>query len=273
MYCIITDNEKLVKCAKRFGEEVVEVEKSVTIQNKEKKEYYNITDCVVDNFLKAFLGIEMGSTGTQALKYILKHNLGCNKNLYEEVFPKLAKKFKTTQNKILYGITHQYSNCITNMPEKYKQFFYDYECYVHMRAVYVYDFIKACQEYIHENYESLSVIGDSSAKIDEFLEAFTSLNKKTLGYRCAKYILQNNIECNLDTKENVYKQLATSFDTVPSGVANGITNVFTSVMRNYKHAPKDFIGFYKKHTKDKLTSVGERSIEFIQIMQKYLEEN
>lgn len=273
MHCIITSNEKLIKCAKRLGEEVVEVEKWVIIGNKDKKKYYKVTNEVVDNFLKAFPDIVMETTGTRALKYILKHNLGCKKNLYDKIYPKLARKFKTTQEQVASAIMGVYSKCITNMPVKYKRFFDSYECSVHWEFKYSYDFVKACQEYIYENYERLCRNSASPEEIEKFLDTFKCISEKTLGYKCIKYILENQIECNLETREAVYRQLARKFETVPGGVANGITNVFTSIMRHYSYSPKEFINFYKKYTDDKLKSIGERSVEFVQIMQRYLEEN
>lgn len=273
MYCIVTNNLKLIKLAKRLGEEVVNVEKSVVIENKEKKKYLKITSEVVDKFLSAFQNIEMETVGTRALKYILKHNLGCRNKLYEKVYPKVAKKFKTTQRDIASAIMGVYSKCITNMPRKYEEFFDSYECSVHWTFKYSYDFVKACQEYINKNYEKLCKKIVTPEQVKAFLDSFICVSQKTLGYKCVKYILENNIECNLETKENVYKQLATKFHTVPSGVANGITNIYTSIMRNNRYSPKEFIDFYNELRAENLKSIGERSVEFVQIMQRYLEEN
>lgn len=273
MYCIITSNEKIVKYAKRFGEEVVKVEGSVVIKNKKEKKFFKVTQDVVDNFLSAFPNIVMETVGTKALKYILIHRLGCNKNLYKNIYPRLARKYKSTQEEIARAIMGVYSKCITNMPNKYKRFFDDYECSVHWEFKYSYDFVKACQEYINKNYESLCKRNVSPEEVQNFLNEFKCISKKTLGYRCVKCILENQMECSLETKEQVYNLLAKQLEKKPSAIARGITNIFTSIMRNYKYAPEKFIEFYYKLRESKSMPVGERGVELVQIMQRYLEEN
>lgn len=272
MHCIITYNEELIKRAKRLGDEVIKVESSIVIKNKEVKKHYNITSDIIDNFLSAFPNIVMETVGTRALKYILNHNLGCKKDLYNKVYPKLARKFKSSQEGIARAIMGVYCKCITNMPAKYEYFFAKYECSVHWTFEYSYDFVKACQEYINENYDSLCKKQVSSKDVKEFLDAFICISQKTLGYKCLKHILENQIECNLETREKVYKVLANKFDTIPSGVANSITNIYTSVMRS-RYTPEKFREFYNKLRGDNLKSIGECSIELVQIMQRYLEQN
>lgn len=272
MYCIITDNENLVKRAKRFGEEVIKVEKSVVIKNKKERKYYNITDNVVNNFLNEFPNIVMSSLGTKAMKYILEHNLGCNKNLYEKVYPKIAKKFGTTQEAISSAIMGVYSKCITNMPPKYESFFDDYECSVHWEFKYSFDFVKACQEYIIKNYKSLSKEPISNSKIQEFLDSFIAVNKKSLGYKYVKYILEKQMDCRLETRKKVYNELAKKFEKHPGDIAKAITSIYNSAIKKNRYIPKKFAELYSEMKENHL-SVGERSIELVQIMQRYLEEN
>lgn len=272
MYCIITDNKKLINYAKRLGEEVFEVENSIVIKNKKEKRYNNITNQVVDNFLSAFPNIVMETTGTRALKDILKHNLGCKKNLYKDVYPKIAKRFKTTPEELSRAIMGVYSKCITNMPSKYERFFDNYECSVHWEFKYSYDFVKACQEYINENYDSLSKDPISSQKVKEFLASFAGINKETKGYQYVKYILENQIDCSLETRKKVYNEIAKKFEKHPGDIARAITCIYNSAIKKGRYIPRDFLKLYLGLKEEKL-SVGERGIELVQIMQRYLEEN
>ena len=152
------------------------------------------------------------------------------------------------------------------------KFFDNYECSVHWEFKYSYDFVKACQEYINENYANLSKQPISKQKVKEFLDSFVGINKETKGYVYVKYILENQIECSLETRRKVYNELARKFEKHPGDIARAITSIYNSAIKKGRYIPRDFLRLYNELKEDKL-SVGERSIELVQIMQRYLEEN
>lgn len=154
MYCIITDNEKIIKYAEKECGKVIEIEKSLVINNKDKINYVVITEKMVQNFFKKFPSIDMKSTGIDYLKYILDKNWGYLEDL-ESVYPLVGSKFGTNGQTVGSEIMHVYASCITNLPECYKKFFDKYECSIHWDYKHSFDFVKACQKYFEENIDSL----------------------------------------------------------------------------------------------------------------------
>ena len=271
MYCIITNNEKVIKCARAKGAEIFEVEKCVIVDNEEKFKYMNITPKIVEKFLKKFPRLDMEERGVKYLKYILENKLGLTKDI-ESIYPIIAKRFGVETNTVSKAITSVYVTCITNIPKCYENFFDNYECTVHWNYTQSLEFVKVCQRYIYENYESLCEKVITPDYIDKFLNEFYCISKKSLGYKCLKYILENKIECTPETKDAVFNELAEKFNKQPSVIARSFTIVYKSIV-HCSSVPENFKTFYNQEKSDCLMSLGEHSIELLQILKKYLDEN
>ena len=275
MYCIITDNEKVLRFARRNGVRTIEVEKAVIIKNKQEQKFVNITPKMVDSFLSEFPKIEMNCLGAKYLKYILDNRLGCSYDIEQAVYPTLSRKFNNEIWRIKSALLNVYALCISNMPNNYANFFDKYECSVHWGSAHLGEFIKVCQEYLYEYGDELTnenrVLMDRKINynsVQEFLND-CCISKKSLGYKCLKHILENKIELTFDTKEEVYGKLAEKFDTRPSAIASAITNTYTNIIIRSNY-PKDFQEYYSDNKPHSLLSIGDASIVMVDLMLKYL---
>ncbi len=177
MHCIITNNEKLIKIAKEKGAKVIEVEESVVVNNKEVFKYVNVTPKVVEAFLKKFPRLDMDEKGVKYLKYILENQLGLTKDI-ESIYDVIGNKFDVSSDRVSKAIMGVYAICITNIPECYEPFFDKYECSVHWDYKHSLEFVKVCQMYIYENYESLCKKEITPSDVEKFLDQFYCINKK-----------------------------------------------------------------------------------------------
>jgi len=121
----------------------------------------------------------------------------------------------------------------------------------------------------HKNNTSNEISPD---KVQNFLNGFVRINKDSLGYNCVKYILENNIECNFETRDEVIAKLAQKYNTTPPGIACALTS-FSKRVRRSNFAPEGFKDFYHNTIQKNACSVGERAIELIYVFQKYLQQN
>lgn len=158
MYRIITDNEKILKYAKKCDAQIIEVKKPLVVEvgKRDKK----IPDDIVENFLLKFDEIYMESLSAEVLKYILENGLGCESK--EKICASVAKRFRKSVAEVEIIIRRIYADCITNLPKEYKEHFNDYECCIHMMGKFCFDFVKACQEYLNKK---VAIIDNSEDKL------------------------------------------------------------------------------------------------------------
>lgn len=163
-YYILTDNEKILEFAKENGAEVIEAPRSIVInvekndlkispkvKNSEKVDENFVNLKNVDDFLSAFPNLDVNRREVQYFKYILRRKSFCRRGSSENIYARVATKFRVPQAHVRLGIMKVYRDCITNVPKQYKDFFDQYECSVHWSGEYVFDFIEACQEYLAKN--------------------------------------------------------------------------------------------------------------------------
>jgi len=273
MHCIITDDKKIIAYAKRKGQQVVEIEKTMIIKNEVEVRYSKITPEMVERFFMQFPNIYMETLGTKCLKHILLNRLGYNENLERTVYPIIAKKNNTTSTNITSAIMNTYCTCIRNIPECYQSFFEKYECSVHWDKKHSFEFVKVCQKYIDENAESLmEKISEEKElipeTIDAFLRRFLRVDEESLGYKSLKYILENKLNCNGDYDKDIYCVLAKKYTTDVAGIKRAMTCIIKKYRTNM---PMQYKEFFLKHTKNNIgNSREERDLLFIRICQLYL---
>lgn len=106
--------------------------------------------------------------------------------------------------------------------------------------------------------------------IDNFFNRFPEINKNTLGYKCVKYILKNKIRITVDTRYEVYEQLAKEFDKRATAIATGITILFEKICERRDFKP--FLDEIRKNPKARYYN--ELAAEFIRLLgEKYINNN
>ena len=273
MYCIITNNEKVIKCALREGVQVVEIEKEVSIKNKQEIKYVEITSDMTQNFLRRFPKLDEESLGTKVLKYIWQNHLGDNEDLENIVYPKVAKALKRDICTIRKSIASVYVECITKIPKCYEKFFEQYEFSIHWEMRFLSEFIKACQKYIEENAEYLSQKYTDKERlipttIEGFLKRFGKVDEESLGYRSLKYILENELKCTGNYHEDVYDILTKLYKTDTRAIRLGLTCIIKKFRNNI---PIEYREFFNKYTEDNaVRGPEERNFRFLRICQLYI---
>ena len=275
MYCIITNSKDVIKCAKKKGAKVIEIKKSVIIDNRKKFKFVNVKPEIVESFLKKFPRIDMEEKGVKYLKYILENGLGLRNDL-ESLYPMLGNKFDTSYQSVGKGIMSVYASCITNIPKCYEEFFDNYECSVHWDYKHSLEFVKACQEYLEANAEVLTEEKNNGkglvpTTVEAFLKRFGKVNENTLGYHCIKYILENDLPCNTNYDTEIYPVLAKKFDRKTDAIKRALT---CAINKCRKYMPREYEDLFikydeYKHGKD----IEGRNFLFLRLCQLYIEKH
>lgn len=110
--------------------------------------------------------------------------------------------------------------------------------------------------------------------IEAFFSGFYYANKKTLGFKCVKYILENGIDCVNNNEDKLYGILADKFDTKVRVIKQSLTYFLNNCRFNSKYGmPREFKVFYEKHIKYENKSVEQMNLAFISICEMYLKKS
>lgn len=110
--------------------------------------------------------------------------------------------------------------------------------------------------------------------IETFFSGFYYANKKTLGFECVKYIMENGIDCEKNNYDEIYRVLAHKFDTKIKVIKQSITYFLNNCRFNDRFGmPKEFKTFYEKHIKYEKKSIEQMNFAFISICEMYLRRN
>lgn len=110
--------------------------------------------------------------------------------------------------------------------------------------------------------------------IDKFFNRFPEINKSTLGYKSVEHILKNKIKITIETRDDVYEQLAKEFHTTVSSIQKGITCVFKKLyVENGQHGElKELCDEIRKNPKARYRD--EYAAELIRLLSnEYINKN
>ena len=126
------------------------------------------------------------------------------------------------------------------------------------------------QPVVIETGELSKVIDVESDIVDEFLSNFPNIDMTSLGARCLKYILANNMEVKGDLRDTVYPKVAEYFETTVNIVTRAICCTHKKCMSKLLNdKARDF---FSGHDCSMYYSP-ERSFEFIRLCKKFFYNN
>ena len=137
----------------------------------------------------------------------------------------------------------------------------------------IYDFAKNQGEQFLEKHKNLIIDLEDEKKspktVDEFLAkfGFSGIDMQSLGARCIKYVIENNVDCNKTSYREIFHLLANRFRTFEDEIAS---EMFITYVLCRSCIPVEYEKYFEEL---KLCRDSNKNIfQFIKICQKHLKE-